>query len=321
MTSSDDLESALSRWIDDDLTPAERDALRRRLGSDGEAAGLLGEYRRLDALLVGAAGDAPELDGVDFDGLAGRIGVALDRVDAGLDPRFAAQAPEPLRLPWAGAPASSGADVLPPAGWRIGPGSTPVRRSVPAALLGRALLDRATRTAAIAAGIAVAVGAGAWLALSGRPAGDPAVVAYAPPVAPVVTPHGAPSDPSAGDVVTVVAGPIVAPADVADAGITVAGPVAPAVAPAVAATWAAGSVPAEVGPPSVPVGSTGVAFVGFAADPLAAVSPASPSSVEPAADASVDADDRPLVAVAPFVRPSRVFIAARGVPRDAAGLY
>src|SRR5687768_3160668 len=64
------LEFAISQYLDGALMPLEKAALEERLASDAEARALLEEYRNLDAAMKAPVA---ELDGVRWDTVAQRI--------------------------------------------------------------------------------------------------------------------------------------------------------------------------------------------------------------------------------------------------------
>jgi negative regulator of sigma E activity len=68
----DELEFAISQYLDGNLAEAEESALEARLASDAEARGLLAEYRSLDRVLR-----AVPTRQVDFEALSGRIRSAV----------------------------------------------------------------------------------------------------------------------------------------------------------------------------------------------------------------------------------------------------
>jgi len=77
----DQLEFAISQYLDGTLMPAEKAALEERLARDAEARALLEEYRKLDAVMKAPAA---ELAGVKWDVLAQHISntVAKEEIPA-----------------------------------------------------------------------------------------------------------------------------------------------------------------------------------------------------------------------------------------------
>src|SRR3712207_3228494 len=69
----DNLEYAISQYIDGTLPPLERDALEEQLAADAEARATLEEYRRLDATMK----QAMPLPEVAWDALTANIQQAL----------------------------------------------------------------------------------------------------------------------------------------------------------------------------------------------------------------------------------------------------
>jgi negative regulator of sigma E activity len=72
----DELEFAISQYLDGNLAAAEESALEARLASDADARALLAQYRGLDRALRGAP-----LPNIDWDQLAGRIATAVAKQD------------------------------------------------------------------------------------------------------------------------------------------------------------------------------------------------------------------------------------------------
>lgn len=72
----DELEFAISQYLDGNLAAAEETALEARLASDADARALLTQYRSLDRVL--RSSPAPE---IDFDALGGRIRGAIAEQD------------------------------------------------------------------------------------------------------------------------------------------------------------------------------------------------------------------------------------------------
>ncbi|HMB95779.1 MAG TPA: hypothetical protein VKK61_07045 [Tepidisphaeraceae bacterium] len=65
----DELEYAISQYLDGTLPPLERATLEDRLGNDAEARGILDEYRRLDSLLK----TSPAVPEIAWERFAGQI--------------------------------------------------------------------------------------------------------------------------------------------------------------------------------------------------------------------------------------------------------
>jgi anti-sigma factor RsiW len=72
------LEFAISQYLDGSLPAEEVAALEARLNEDAAARGLLAEYRRVDALLKGTPSAVPA---IEWGRLAGRIGAAVQEAD------------------------------------------------------------------------------------------------------------------------------------------------------------------------------------------------------------------------------------------------
>jgi negative regulator of sigma E activity len=70
----DELEFAISQYLDGNLAEAEESALEARLASDADARALLAEYRSLDRVLRAAPPPT-----VDWDALSGRVSKAVAR--------------------------------------------------------------------------------------------------------------------------------------------------------------------------------------------------------------------------------------------------
>lgn len=68
--SADELEYAISQYLDGTLPPLERSALDERLAADPVARAMLEQYRRLNSALKGGL---PEMSAVAWDRLAGTI--------------------------------------------------------------------------------------------------------------------------------------------------------------------------------------------------------------------------------------------------------
>ncbi|HVT90520.1 MAG TPA: hypothetical protein VHD56_16820 [Tepidisphaeraceae bacterium] len=74
----EELEYAISQYIDGILPPLERSALEERLATDAEARAILGEYQQLNSAIK----QSMPMPSIQWDRLAEQIGRALDEEEA-----------------------------------------------------------------------------------------------------------------------------------------------------------------------------------------------------------------------------------------------
>jgi negative regulator of sigma E activity len=102
------LEFAISQYFDGVLSDAERTALERRLKEDVEAAAMLEEYRRLNAVLKSGAG----LPVLRWDAFATAVSSAIDAADARHEEEAAARFRIPRWVRTVAIPMAMAASVL-----------------------------------------------------------------------------------------------------------------------------------------------------------------------------------------------------------------
>lgn len=123
----DQLEFALTQYLDGTLSEFDKRVLEERLAGDAEARLLLEEYRHLDAMLRGSR----ELPALDYDALAKSISVAVEEEESHV------AAPVRMQTAWVRRFAiAAGVMLAAVVGWHLVPqGAAPVGAPEPGELI------------------------------------------------------------------------------------------------------------------------------------------------------------------------------------------